>query len=398
MSKVIMAYSGGLETTACIHWLKHRKGFDVITCSADLGQEDSAEALSERALALGVSSVHIADLRERFISEFAFPALRAGACSEAGSYLSVALSRAIITEEVVRIAQENNCKHIAHGGRGKSNDQARFVLTVAALAPKLKVIAPLREPQLMTRKSVIEYAKKYSLPIQVQDRITYNEDMNVWGACMSSIEIEDLWKEAPESLFRMTASHAKAPDKPEELVIDFERGLPVGLDGERMEPLDLVENLNKRAGKHGIGRRDAIENFTSGYKTRIVYESPAAEVLYTARRALQEIVLSGDVINIQKSLSQRYSELVYRGDWFTPLREALDQFFIESQHNVTGRVRLRLFKGQCTPVGRESEFSLYDRNLATGGEHDAFDYSAAHGFLDIISIVRKLEAYQREKE
>ncbi len=398
MPRVVMAYSGGLETTACIHWLRNRKGFEVITCSADLGQAESAEVLSQRALALGVDSVHIADLRERFVTDFAFPALRAGARSGAGSHLSVALSRAIITEEVVRVAEENGCKYIAHGGRGKSNDQARFVLSVAALAPKLKEIAPLREPQLMTRKSVIEYARKHQLPIEAADRLTYNNDINLWGACISSSEIEDLWESVPESLFRMTTSPAQAPDEPEHVIIDFERGLPVGLDGETTPPIELVTTLNELAGRHGVGRLDAIEDFTLGYKTREIYEAPGAEVLSQAHRALEEICLSAGVLRTQETLSRQCSELVYTGDWHTPLREAIDQFFIASQHNVTGRIRMRLFKGVCSAVGRESPFSLYDRELATHGEHDSFDHGAAHGFLDIIAIIRKLEAHQREKE
>ncbi len=398
MPKVVMAYSGGLETTACIHWLHHRKGFNVITFSADLGQSDSAEMLSQHALALGVDSVHIADLRERFLAEFAFPALRAGARSEAGSSLSVALSRAIITQEVVRIADENNCEYIAHGGRGKSNDQVRFVLAAAALAPKLEVIAPLRESQLITRKAINEYATRYDLPVRAEDRTTYNNDFNIWGACISSHEIEDLWKEAPDSLFRMSSNPATAPDKPKELVIGFEHGLPISMGGERMEPLELIALLNETAGKHGIGRLDAVEDFAVGVKTRIIYEAPAAEVLHCAHRALEEICLPADMLNTQKALSQQYSDIVYRGDWFSPLRGALDEFFAESQKNVTGSVRVRLFKGVCCAVGRESRFSLYDRELATGGEHDTFDHKAAHGYLDILSVSRKLQAHQHEKE
>jgi argininosuccinate synthase len=398
MPKVVMAYSGGLETTACLHWLHHRKGFSVISFSADLGQEDSAEMLSQRALALGVDSVHIADLRERFLDEFAFPALRAGARSEAGSVLSVALSRAIITQEVVRIADENSCEYIAHGGRGKSNDQVRFVLAAAALAPKLEVIAPLRETQLITRKAINEYATKYDLPAEAEDRTTYNNDFNIWGACVSSHDIEDLWIEPPEELFRMSVNPAKAPDKPHELVVDFEHGLPVGIGGERMEPLELVTQLNETAGKHGVGRLDAIEDFIVGVKTRIIYEAPAAEVLHCAHRALEEVCLSADMLHTQNALSQQYSDIVYRGDWFMPLREALDEFFAESQKNVTGSVRVRLFKGVCSAVGRESHFSLYDRELATGGEHDTFDHTAAHGYLDILAVSRKLQAHQREDE
>lgn len=398
MPKVVMAYSGGLESTACIHWLHHRKGFEVLTFSADLGQSESAETLSQRALSLGVDSVHIADLRENFLSDFVFPALRAGARSESGSHLSVALSRLVITQEVIRIAEENNCEYIAHGSRGKSNDQARFVLSAASLAPKLKVIAPLREPLLTNRKLVIEYAKKYDLPVTEAGRTTYNNDYNVWGTCISSTEIEDLWQEPPEDLYRMTINPAGAPDKPLELVVEFERGLPVGLDGQQMEPLELVKALNKLAGEHGVGRRDVTEASTVGIKTRKIYETPAAEVLHRAHRALEEICLPADLLQAQQEPSRRYSALVYRGDWFSPLRETLDEFFIASQRRVTGRARCRLFKGACTAVGRESRFSLYNKELATGGEHDSFDHSAAHGFLDIIAIKAKLEAHQREED
>lgn len=392
-----MAYSGGLDASVCIHWLRRSRGYEVITFSADLGQDISAELLANRALALGATSALSADLRERFLKEFAFPALVAGARARGGSYLSIALSRPFITAEVVRIALEEKCDFIAHGGRGKSNDQARFQACVDALAPQLRVIAPLREKQFLSRKGAIEYAQKHGLPVTEAEHKTYSYDQNLWGTAVGSLEIEDLWAEAPATLFGVTKSPEEAPDKITYIEVGFEKGEPVSLDGETLLPVPLVERLNRIGAQNGIGRLDAVETRITGIKARMIFESPAAHILHTGLRALEDIVLSEDLLEAKRRASMRYVQLVYEGLWFIREREALDAFFRKIAASATGAVRLKLYKGNCTVVGRKSEFSLYDRTLATVGPEDRFDYTASQGFLEITGIAVRLESHQRKK-
>jgi argininosuccinate synthase len=392
-----MAYSGGLDASVCIHWLRHSRGYEVITFSADLGQEVSAESLAKRALALGATSALSSDLRERFLKEFAFPALVAGARTRSGSYLSIALSRPFITAEVVRIAQEENCDFIAHGGRGKSNDQARFQACVDVLAPQLRVIAPLREKQFLSRKGAIEYAQRHELPVGETDHKTYSYDQNLWGTAVGSSDIEELWAEPPAALFGVTKSPEEAPDKTTYLEVGFEKGEPVSLDGEMLVPVPLVERLNKIGGENGIGRLDVVETRITGIKARMVFESPGAHILYTALSALEDIILSEDLLEAKERASVRYVQLIHRGLWFIREREAFDEFFRKIQASVTGNVRVKLYKGNCVVVGRKSEFSLYDRTLATVGPEDRFDYTAAQGFLEITGIPERLESRQRKK-
>jgi argininosuccinate synthase len=392
-----MAYSGGLDASVCIHWLRRSRGYEVITFSADLGQDISAESLANRALALGATSALSSDLRERFLKEFAFPALVAGARAMSGSYLSIALSRPFITAEVVRIAQEVNCDFIAHGGRGKSNDQARFQACVDALAPQLRVIAPLREKQFLSRNGAIEYAKRYGLPVGETDHKTYSYDQNLWGTAIGSTDIEDLWAEPPAGLFGGTKSPEEAPDKVTYIEVGFRKGEPVSLDSEALASVLLVERLNRMGAQNGVGRLDAVETRITGIKARMVYESPGAHILYTALGALEEVILPESVLEAKRLASVRYTELIHKGLWFTGEREALDAFFRKIGATLTGAVRVKLYKGNCTVVGRKSEFSLYDRTLATIGPEDRFDYTAAAGFLEITGIPVRLESRQRKK-
>ncbi|MFH1421939.1 MAG: argininosuccinate synthase [Planctomycetota bacterium] len=396
MAKVVMAYSGGLDASVCIHWLRHSRGYEVITFSADLGQDASAELLARRALALGAGSALTSDLREKFLKEVAFPSIKAGARTFGGSYLGTALSRPFITAELVRIAKEENCEFIAHGGRGKSNDLARFRACVDMLAPHLQVLAPLVGKQFLSRKTAVEYAKKNGLPLQVTEPATYSYDQNLWGTSIGSIDIEDLWAEPPPALFASTKSPEEAPDKPAYMEIDFEEGEPVAVNGERLSPIELVELINKLGGENAIGRLDSIETKITGIKVRIVSESPAAHLLGTALLALEDIVLTKELLEHKRYASIRYTRLVHEGLWFLLEREALDNFFNKAHKYSTGSVRLKLYKGNCMVVGRKSKFSLYDRGLATIGQEEKFDYADVQGFLNIVEIPVKLESNQRK--
>ncbi|RKY14884.1 MAG: argininosuccinate synthase [Planctomycetota bacterium] len=391
MDKVVLAYSGGLETSVCIHWLRYRKGLDVRTFSADLGQPLSAEELSRQALDLGAHGVFIRDLRQRFAEDFILPALMANAETETGIPLSVALSRPLITEELILIARSENCRYIAHGGSAKSNDQIRFQMTAAALAPDLRVLAPLREPELASRKSLIRYAQRHSLPITTAPKTTYDEDQNIWGRLITGEAVEDLAREAPEELFRMTRNPASAPPEGEEVVVGFDGGVPTTLNGKKMSLVELIEELNEVAGRNGVGRVDGLDTKIVGIKARYIAEAPAAKTLVFAHRRLECAVLPAELLRLKRHIERIYADVVHRGLWFSRLRRALQAFIDETQPPVTGRVRLRLRQGTVELCGVESDYTLYDADLATHSERDAFDHSAAAGFVDVLALEHRLE-------
>jgi len=390
MEKVVLAYSGGLETSVCIHWLRNRKGLDVRTFSADLGQPLSAEQLSRQALDLGAHGVFIKDLRARFAEDFILPAIMANAETESGLPLSVALSRALITEELILIAEEENCRYIAHGGTAKSNDQIRFQLTVALLAPELQVLAPLREPELASRSAIVAYAKRHNLPVSTDPKTTYEEDENIWGRLITGEAVEDLGQAAPEELFRLTKEPASAPGEGVELVLEFEAGRPVKLDGRPMELVELIEELNAVAGEHGVGRVDGLETKIVGIKARYIAEAPAAKTILTAHRLLERAVLSYDLLRLKRHMESLYAQTVHRGLWFSRLRRALQAFITETQPPVTGSVRLRLRRGLIQTLAVESDYILYEPDLATHTERDTFDHSAAAGFVDVLTLEQKI--------
>lgn len=396
MEKVILAYSGGLDTSVCIHWLRYKKGCRVVAVIIDLGQGEYLEPLGERAIASGAESAYVSDLRESFIKDYAFRALKANAEHPSGYLLSTALSRPLIAKELARIAQEEGCRLIAHGCSPKGNDQIRFETALASLGGNFEIIAPLREWEMTSREDEIHYALTHGIPVSASPERPYSVDINLWGASIRCGHLEDPWSEPGEDTHIITCPPEKAPDKPRYLEIEFEEGIPVALDGDRLGGIELVQKLNHIGGEHAIGRLDTIEDRLTGIKTREIYEAPAATILITAHKALENFVLSAELLKQKRYFSQVYAEVIYRGMWFSRLRESLDRFFDESQRFVKGKVRLKLYKGNCYVVGRKSDYTLYLYELATYGSADKFDRSSAEGFLELWSLPMKLEAQQRK--
>ena len=390
MSRVLLAYSGSLNTTLAIPWLIQNKGYEVITFAANLGYGEYLRTLGDHALEAGASAAHIGDLRERFVKDYVLPALKASARYESGYFLAAALGRPLIAYELVRLAAEFGCDLVAHGCTERGNNQVRFENTVAALSPDLKVIAPLREWNLKTRAEKLDFAKRCRLSVDLDGREMRHLDGNLWGISTQPEEGADLWKDVPEAAFVLTTDPRKAPDSPTVLVIDFERGEPKALDGKALSMLEMIETLNGVGGKAGIGRCDIIENRVIGLKTREIYEAPAASILYAAHQALEEITLPKELSDFKAAASQHYANLIYRGLWYSELRESLDAFFEKAQRTVSGQVRLELFKGACRVTGRRSAWSLYEPS-----RKEAVDPSDARGFARVSALASRIEGRRR---
>ena len=396
MAKVVLAYSGGLDTSVCVRWLK-QKGLTVLTYSANLGQCESLEPLGERALKSGATSAHMGDLRRRFVHEYVWPAVRAGAMYGDGYLLATALGRPLIAFELVRLAVENGAEYIAHGCTGKGNDQVRFEASVAALAPHVKIIAPLREWHLKTREEEMEFAREHRIEVPVTRESPYSYDCNLWGTSIECGKLEDPWEAPPEDAYVMTKGLADAPDEPAEVALRFEEGIPVALDGEELGGVELIARLNELGGEHGVGRIDVVEDRLVGIKSREIYEAPAATAIFTAHRATEAMTLSRDLRQLSAHLSAVYGRLVYYGLYFSEMREALDAYFSRTQKHVSGEMRVRFYKGMCTVSGRRSDRPLYDKSLATYDAGDLFDHSAAAGFIRLWSLPLKVEAARGRK-
>lgn len=382
MEKVILAYSGGLDTSCCVAWLKD-KGFDVVTYTADLGQGINFAQLEKGAKSCGVKKVYIQDLRNRFLKDFAFPALSAGAIYEGKYHLGTALGRPLIAGGLVELAHKEKARYIAHGSTGKGNDQVRIEVAVAALDKKIKVIAPLREWELKTRADEIAYAQAHRIKVAATKKNPYSVDLNLWGRSIECGVLEDPAKEPPEEIYQLTKDPLKCANKLTYLKIGFIHGIPVVLNSKALKAVSLVEKLNKIAGDCGIGRIDMLENRLVGIKSREIYEAPAATTLHLAHQELENLVLDKTVAHFKRIVAEKYAQLVYDGLWYTPLREALDKFVAQTQRKVTGEVKLKLYKGSCVCVSRKSHHSLYKKELATYDEGDKFDKSAAEGFIKI---------------
>jgi argininosuccinate synthase len=397
--KVVLAYSGGLDTSVCIPWIKEHKGNpEVITFSADLGQGKELDPVHDKAMKSGAVKVYIEDLREQFITDFVWPAVRARAAYSNGYLLATALGRPLIGAELVRIARENKADAVSHGCTGKGNDQVRIESAVRALAPDLEVIAPLREWEMKSRDQEIDYAKEKGIPIPVTKSSPYSYDCNLWGQAIECGILEDPWASPPEDAYMMTSNPETAPDKPLRLEIEFEKGVPVALDGKKLNPVELVERLNVMGGEHGVGRQDVIEDRLIGIKSREVYESPAGFIIFDAHKALMELTVSRDLVHLAGPLSAEYGRLVYYGLWFSSQREALDGFFNSMNKTISGNVRIRLHKGSCVVEGRRSPESLYSEELATYTEADVFDHSAAEGFIQCWSLPLAAEAARASRK
>jgi argininosuccinate synthase len=383
--KVVLAYSGGLDTSVSISWLRD-KGYQVIAFIANIGQGNkNFNKLINRAKKAGAGKVIVKDLREEFITQYVFKALKAEAIYENKYYLATALSRPLIAKYLVDIAKKEKANAVAHGCSGKGNDQVRFEVSTKILNPDLEIIAPLRIWELKGRDDEIKYAKKKKIPIEVK-KSNYSIDRNLWGASIECGILEELNQEPPEDVFLITSSLSKTPNKPSYVEIEFKNGIPVRLNGKKLNPVSLVEKLNKIGGKHGIGRIDMVENRLVGIKSREVYEAPAAKILYFAHDELESLILDRETYHYKKNISSKYAELIYYGLWYSFLKEALDKFIEYTQKELTGKIKLKLFKANIFVVSRESKYSKYNKNLATYSEEDTFEHKASEGFMKIFSL------------
>jgi len=380
--KVVLAYSGGLDTSVAVSWLAD-KGYDVIAYMADVGQGGDYDKLKKRAITAGASKVIIEDLKEEFAKDFVFMSLKAGAVYESKYLLATALSRPIIAKGLVEAAKKERADSVAHGCTGKGNDQVRFEVTVMALAPELKIIAPLREWHMYSREEEIEYAKENNIQIDTTKKSPYSLDKNIWGMSIECGILEDPWNEPPEDAYQMSIDPNKAPSKPTYVEIEFEKGEPVKLNGKKLNPVDLILKLNEAGGRNGVGRTDLVENRLVGIKSREVYEAPGAWILYHAHKDMESLVLDRELLHFKETVSLKYAELVYYGLWFTPLKKALDAFINNTQKQVTGTVKVKLSKGAAIVVSRKSPYSLYSKEMATYDKGDKFDRSVAEGFIKV---------------
>ncbi|MEM3608738.1 MAG: argininosuccinate synthase [Candidatus Bathyarchaeia archaeon] len=386
--KVILAYSGGLDTSIMIKWIQENYEADVITLTVDVGQGVDLKAVEEKALAIGAIKHYSIDAKQEFVTNYVFPAIKANALYEEKYPLSTALSRPLIVSKLVEVAEKENATVVAHGCTGKGNDQVRFDITTKALAPNLKVIAPVREWRL-TRDEEIEFAKERKIPIALNAKTSYSIDQNLWGRSIECGILEHPDQEPPEEVYEWTLPAEKCPDKPTYVTIEFEHGVPCALNGERSDPVSLITKLNKIGGMNGVGRIDHIEDRIVGIKSREIYECPAATILIEAHKDLEKMVLTRHEVAFKKCVEAEWAFLIYAGLWVDPLRKDLDAFIDKTQERVTGKVKLKLYKGSLMVVGRSSPYSLYDLNLATYDVKTTFDQSLAHGFIELWGLQSK---------
>ncbi|AEF93165.1 Argininosuccinate synthase [Desulfotomaculum nigrificans CO-1-SRB] len=397
MPKVVLAYSGGLDTSIIIAWLKENYGYDVIALTADLGQGEELAPLEEKAIKSGASKIYIEDLRKEFVEDYIFPTLKAGAIYEGKYLLGTSFARPLIAKKLVEIAEKEGAVAVAHGATGKGNDQVRFELGVKALAPHLKVIAPWREWDIRSREDAIDYAEARGIPVPVTKKSIYSRDRNIWHISHEGGELESPANPASYDMLVLTTPPEKAPDQPTYVEIGFEKGIPVSLNGEKMDGVSLLEKLNAIGGANGIGIVDMVENRLVGMKSRGVYETPGGTILVYAHHELELLTLDRATMHYKEQVALRYAELVYDGVWFAPLREALDAFVDSTQRTVTGNVRLKLYKGNIMPAGVTSPYSLYDEELSTFGRDEVYNQADAAGFINLFGLPLKVRALMEKK-
>lgn len=396
--KILLAYSGGLDTSIIIPWLLENYDCEVIAMAGEVGIGLDHEALRAKALKCGATACFIEDIAEEFITEYIYPTLKANAIYEGKYLLGTSFARPIIAKRMVEIAKREGCTAVAHGCTGKGNDQVRFELTVKALAPELKIIAPWRIWDIKSRDEEIDYANARGIPVPVTKTTNYSMDKNLWHLSHEGMDLEDPANEPQyEKILELMVSPEKAPDAPTYVTIDFEQGIPVKVDGEALAPVDLLKKLNDIAGANGVGLADMVENRLVGMKSRGVYETPGGTVLYAAHRELELLCLDRDTLHYKDQVALRYAELVYFGQWFHPLREALAAFVDQTQKNVTGTVRLKLYKGNVLPAGSTSPFSLYQEALSTFGEDDVYNQADAGGFINCFGLPMKVVAQMKKR-
>ncbi|MHB1126634.1 MAG: argininosuccinate synthase [Bacillota bacterium] len=397
MKKVVLAYSGGLDTSIIIPWLKENYGYEVIAMAADVGQGEELEPLQEKAIKTGASKIYIEDVKREFVEEFIFPTLKAGAIYEGKYLLGTSFARPLIARRLVEIAEKEGAEAIAHGATGKGNDQVRFELTVKALNPHLKVIAPWRIWDIRSREDAIDYANERGIPVPVTKARPYSMDRNLWHLSHEGGDLEDPWNEPKDDVLMIITPPEKAPEKPTYVEIDFAQGIPIGVDGEKLDPVSLLERLNAVAAVNGVGIIDMVENRLVGMKSRGVYECPGGTVLYAAHRELESLTLDRQTLHYKENVAVKYAELVYDGVWFAPLKEALDAFVDSTQRTVTGTVRMKLYKGNCTPAGVRSPYSLYSEELATFGADEVYNQKDAEGFINLFGLPLKIRGLMEKK-
>jgi argininosuccinate synthase len=394
VKKVVLAYSGGLDTSVIVRWLLETFDCEVVAFAADVGQKEELDGLEEKAINTGASKIYIEDLTEEFVSDFVFPALRANAIYEGTYLLGTSLARPLIAKRQIEIARQEGADAVCHGSTGKGNDQVRFEITYLALEPNIKIISPWKDDRwtLTSRDAMIDYAEKYDIPITITKKKPYSEDRNILHISHEGGILEDPWAEPPENIFVLTVSPEQAPDTPTYVEIDFEAGNPVAVNGERMSPAVLLDTMNERAGANGIGRVDMVENRFVGMKSRGVYETPGGTILWAAHRAVESITMDREVMLMRDSLIPKYSQLVYNGFWYSPEMEVMQKLIDETQKNVNGTARIKLYKGNCIVVGRKSPQSLYSEDFATFDNDDVYDQKDATGFIKLNALRMRIRA------
>jgi argininosuccinate synthase len=396
--KVILAYSGGLDTSIIIPWLKENYDYEVIAMAADVGQGEELDHLNEKAINTGASKIYIEDLTEEFITDFVFPTLKASAVYEGKYLLGTSFARPCIAKRLVEIAEKEGATAICHGATGKGNDQVRFELTVKALAPHLKIIAPWRIWDIKSREDAIDYAEVRNIPIPVTKKDNYSMDRNLWHLSHEGSDLEDPWNEPQyDRVLKLMVSPEKAPDIPTYVEIDFEKGIPTKVNGQEYGPVEIVALLNKIGGENGVGIADIVENRLVGMKSRGVYETPGGTILYAAHRELEYLTLDRQTLHYKEMIGGKFAELVYDGNWYTPLREALSAFVDSTQETVTGTVRLKLYKGNVMPAGAKSDFSLYNEEIATFSADEVYNQKDAEGFINLFGLPLKVRAMMMSK-
>ncbi|MBO8129510.1 MAG: argininosuccinate synthase [Peptococcaceae bacterium] len=390
--KVVLAYSGGLDTSIIIPWLKENYGYEVIAMVADLGQGEELEPVREKALQSGAAKVYVEDVKREFVTDYIYPLLKSGAVYEGKYLLGTSVARPLIAKRLVAVAEAEGAEAVAHGATGKGNDQVRFELGVKALNPDLKIIAPWREWHIRSRSDAIEYARARGIPVPVTKEQPYSRDRNLWHLSHEGGVLEDPGNAPPDDLYLLTVPPEQAPDEPTFIELEFEQGIPVKLNGEALDPVAMLEKLNELGGQNGIGIVDMVENRLVGMKSRGVYETPGGTILVAAHRELELLTLDRATLHYKDMAAVRYAELVYDGLWFAPLKEALDAFFDATQRTVTGKVRMKLYKGSCTPAGAWSPYSLYLEDLATFEEDEIYDQKDAAGFINLFGLPLKVRA------
>jgi len=394
--KVVLAYSGGLDTSIIIPWLKENYDLEVICMAADLGQGEELEPLNEKAINSGAIKIYIEDVKEEFVRDYVFPVIKAGCLYEGKYLLGTSCARPLIAKKLVEIAEKEGADYIAHGATGKGNDQVRFELSIKALSPNTKIIAPWRIWDIRSREDAVDYAEQRGIPVPVSKKRPYSMDRNVLHLSHEGADLEDPANEPLPDLCLICNSPENAPDEAEYIEVEFEKGIPVAINGEKLSPLALLEKANELGAKHGIGIVDMVENRLVGMKSRGVYETPGGTILYEAHKCLEELTLDRATAEYKQMIGIKYAQLVYDGMWFTPLKEALDAFIDSTQETCTGKVRMKLYKGNCTPAGMTSPYSLYSQEFVTFGEDEVYNQADAEGFINLYGLPLKVNALMKE--